>query len=84
LFQALNALKLEHQVNLSRALMAERAQRQIAVQQAVASSRSEVKDNMDITVVSCDSWSSENGQQTSSNVVETILVTEVDSEKEKE
>lgn len=82
--EAINALKMEHQVKLSHALMAERTQRQIAVQQAVANVRSGVKDTMDVTVVSCESLSLESGQSSSNNIVETIMVTEVDSEKEKD
>nr|XP_022287766.1 uncharacterized protein LOC111100323 [Crassostrea virginica] len=49
--EAINALKMEHQVNLSRTMIAERAQRQIAVQQAVANARSEVKDGLDVSIV---------------------------------
>lgn len=82
--EAINALKMEHQMKLSHALMAERAQRQIAVQQAVANARSGVKDTMDVAVVSCESLSLESGQSSSNNIVETIMVTEVDSEKEKD
>ena len=75
---------MEHQVNLSRTMIAEHAQRQIAVQQAVANARSEVKDSLDVSVVSCDSLALESRQSSSNNIVETIMVTEVDSEKEKE
>ena len=53
--QAVNAVRIEAQMNLAKAVMEERAQKEIAVQQALAQSRQEMQEKMDsVTVVSND------------------------------
>ena len=83
-FQALNAVRIEAQMNLSRAVIEERAQKDIAVQQALAQARADMQDKIEpITVVSADgekvayqvTWS---GQPIVQNHIETIPVCEAD------
>ena len=50
--QALNAARIESQMNISRILMEQKAQKDIAVQQALAQARADMQDKIDtITVI---------------------------------
>lgn len=87
--QALTAARIDAQMSLQRAVMEEMAQKDIAVQQALATARQEMNEKMDsVTVVPCDkvSYNDSWTHQGSQNNVESILVTDVedDSDKEKE
>ncbi|OWF48994.1 deformed epidermal autoregulatory factor 1 homolog isoform X2 [Mizuhopecten yessoensis] len=86
---ALNAARMEAQMSIQRAVMEERAQKDIAVQQALATARGEFQEKLDsVTVVTCDkvSYNDSWTHQGSQNNIESIMVTEVedDSDKEKE
>lgn len=86
---ALTAARIDAQMSLQRAVMEEMAQKDIAVQQALATARQEMNEKMDsVTVVPCDkvSYNDSWTHQGSQNNVESILVTDVedDSDKEKE
>ena len=84
-FQAVNAVRIEAQMSISRAVIEERNQKDIAVQHALAQARAEMQET--VTVVSDDkvtynvTWAHQPGQ----NNIGTIMDGEVDdSDKEKE
>ncbi|ESO84869.1 hypothetical protein LOTGIDRAFT_168359 [Lottia gigantea] len=88
--KALNGQRIEAQMNLSRVVMEERAQRDIAVQQALAQARAELhQDNKvgSVTVVADDkvtynvTWSNNSSTATIDKIMEGE---ESDSDKEKE
>ncbi|KAK6169426.1 deformed epidermal autoregulatory factor 1 homolog isoform X1 [Patella vulgata] len=88
--KAINAQRIEAQMNLSRVVMEERAQRDIAIQQALAHARSELQDKVEsVTVVSDDkvtynvTWSHQNNQ-TNTTIDKIMDGEESDSDKEKE
>lgn len=84
-FQALHAARLEAQMNLSRVLMEERAQRDLAVQQALVQGRAEMSDKLDsVTVVTEDkvSYNVTWPHQATQNNIENIICNEVDEEEE--
>ncbi|KAK3098021.1 hypothetical protein FSP39_015390 [Pinctada imbricata] len=87
--EALNTMRLESQMTLSRALIEERAQKDLAIQQAVASARADlqVQEKGDIvTVVQCDkvTYSESWGENhTESQTIE-MLEVDADSDKEKD
>lgn len=54
IYKALAQTRLEFQIQLSRALMEERAQKELAVQHALASSKGDLQEKIDsVTVVGC-------------------------------
>ncbi|XP_046325845.1 deformed epidermal autoregulatory factor 1 homolog isoform X1 [Haliotis rufescens] len=83
--EALHAARLEAQMNLSRVLMEERAQRDLAVQQALVQGRAEMSDKLDsVTVVTEDkvSYNVTWPHQATQNNIENIICNEVDEEEE--
>ncbi|XP_025097839.1 deformed epidermal autoregulatory factor 1 homolog isoform X2 [Pomacea canaliculata] len=87
--EALNAARIEAQMNLSRVVMDQRAQKDIAVQQALAQARAEMQEKMDsVTVISDDkvtynvTWNTSGSQPTITTIMDTGV--EEDSDKEKE
>ncbi|KAL5010315.1 hypothetical protein ScPMuIL_012620 [Solemya velum] len=88
---ALHAARIESQVNLSRMFMEERAQKDLAVQQALSTARAEMQEKMDsVVVVSSEKVATYNDawehQESSQNNIESIIdgTGEEDSDKEKE
>ncbi|KAK7479643.1 hypothetical protein BaRGS_00029109 [Batillaria attramentaria] len=86
--EALNAVRIEAQMNLSRVVMDQKAQKDIAVQQALAQARAEMQEKMDsVTVISDDkvtynvTWNSASNQPTITTIMDTGV--EEDSDKEK-
>ncbi|BFZ09633.1 hypothetical protein BsWGS_12672 [Bradybaena similaris] len=84
---ALNATRIEAQVNMSRVVMAERSQRDIMVQQAYSQARAELQEKIDtVTVISDDkvtynvSWPS--GTAGAGNI--TMVMAQEDEEEDKE
>lgn len=76
-------------MNLSRVVMDQRAQKDIAVQQALAQARAEMQEKMDsVTVISDDkvtynvTWNTSGSQPTITTIMDTGV--EEDSDKEKE
>ena len=87
--QALNAARIEAQMNVSRLMMEQKAQKDIAVQQALAQARAEMQEKMDsVTVISDDkvtynvTWNNSGAQPTITTIMDTGVVEE-DSDKEK-
>ena len=89
--QAVNAVRMEAQLALQKAIMEEKAQKDIAIQHALATARAEMQEKFDsggVTVVTCDKvtynegWASHQAGQ--NNIVEGILVTEVEEDSDKE
>ena len=61
----MHAARIEAQMNLSRAMMEERAQRDIAVQQALAQARAEMADKMGSKDITYITWTpTEDSKQT--------------------
>lgn len=87
-FQALSAARIENQMALSRAVMEERAQKSIAVQQALQQARQEFQEKMDsVAVVSddkCTTYSVNWGHQDVQNNITGIMDGEEELEKDKE
>lgn len=86
--EALNAMRIEAQMNLSRVVMDQKAQKDIAVQQALAQARAEMQEKMDsVTVISDDkvtynvTWNSTSNTPTITTIMDTCV--EEDSDKEK-
>ena len=89
LFQALNAVRIEAQMNLSRAVIEERGQKDIAVQHALAQARAEMQEKMEtVTVVGEDkvtynvTWAPHSAQNNLGTI--TLEGDADDSDKEKE
>lgn len=87
--KALGASRIEAQLNLSRVMMEHKAQKEIAVQQALAQARAEMQEKMDsVTVISDDkvtynvTWNNTGAQPTITTIMDTGVVEE-DSDKEK-
>ncbi|KAK7107894.1 hypothetical protein V1264_015729 [Littorina saxatilis] len=87
--EALGASRIEAQLNLSRVMMEHKAQKEIAVQQALAQARAEMQEKMDsVTVISDDkvtynvTWNNTGAQPTITTIMDTGVVEE-DSDKEK-
>ncbi len=88
-FQAVNAVRIEAHMNLSRTVVEERTQKEIAVQHALAQARAEMQEKMDsVQVVAVDdpkvtysvNWTTPGGQN---QIVEAIMEGEAeDLEKE--
>ncbi len=82
--QAVNAVRIEAHMNLSRTVVEERTQKEIAVQHALAQARAEMQEKMDsVQVVAVDdpkvtysvNWTTPGGQN---QIVEAIMEGEVE------
>lgn len=87
LFQALQAARIENQINLSRAVLECQAQKDIAVQSALAQARAEMQDKIDsVTLVAGDkvtyavTWTHQNSQGNMDSIIDDVE--ELEKEKD--
>ena len=82
MFQMLNNAKIEAQVQLQKSIIEERTKKDLAIQQAIAQTRSEMgeKGEGGITVVTLEGWP---GQATQAQIPNIMVATEVDDSPEK-
>ncbi|XP_064628286.1 deformed epidermal autoregulatory factor 1 homolog isoform X2 [Lineus longissimus] len=80
--EAVNAVRIEAQMNLARTLIEERSQKDIAIQQALNQARAEMQEKLEsVTVVSSDDkvryniqWTPEQTNQNNSHIIDTEQV----------
>jgi guanylate kinase len=78
IFQAVNAVRIEAQMNLSRAVIEERSQKDIAIQQALNQARAEMQEKLEsVTVVTNDDkvrynvqWTTEQTNQNNIHIID--------------
>lgn len=85
--EALNTARIENHMSLQRTLMEERAQKDIAVQSALAQARAEMQDNS-VTLVSSDkvtcavAWTHQNTQGHIDSIIDGDVEEELDKDKD--